>query len=261
MLISLDRFLRFGTEGTVCPAIEPAYTPDQAGRSAREIRAQGREAIARIRLGGRPLARAYALALAASLGDTPTRQAALDALPHVATTSRQLFAFCEGCRGLRGWGRAMRRGIASWYTSRPADEVEALISELPEVGGWSHRDLLRLAHPVPPTAEHEAMLGRVVGGQIPDRDGPATHGRDAHATVENTVDGFEAIAPPFPVVVVTDSQVWTPRQTPTELVNGRGKLVIVAKCGAMFGEQTDPNILLIEGYGPDVPALIADFIA
>lgn len=260
MLTALDRFLRFGTEGTVCPAIESAYAPDRVPQSAASIREHGAEAVQRIQQGGRPMAQAYALALAASIGDTSTRRVALAVLPQVAQTSRQLFAFCEGCRGLRGWGRAMRRGIADWYTSRPAAEVEMLIAALPEQDGWSHRDLLRLSHPVPPTPEYEALFGRVVAGDVPQNE-LAGNGEKCDGPSFRTVSSFEAIAPPFPLVVDTESLLWTPSQSPTELVAGRGKLVVLARNGAMFGEQSDPNILLIDGYGPDVPGLIAAFMA
>lgn len=245
----------------MCRAVERVYVPEQAPQTAREIRERGLEAVVRIQEGGRPLARVFALALAASFGDGPTRKSALDILPQIASTSRELFAFCEGCRGLRGWGRGLRRGLAAWYTSRPVDELESLVMELPAWEGWSHRDLLRLAHPVPLTAEHEALFAKIAAR--PERPIPPPTPMGSPVVPEldgvRVVDHFDDLR--GPVVVLTESVLWTPLESPVARLCGRGRIVVVALNGPMFGELPDPDVLVIDGYGPEVPGLIADFTA
>ena len=46
-----------------------------------------------------------------------------------------------------GWGRAMRRCIQQWYLNKQPKHLAILLTKYPQRGGWSHRDLLRLAHP------------------------------------------------------------------------------------------------------------------
>src|SRR5450432_3082758 len=49
---------------------------------------------------------------------------------------------------MRGWGRGLRRAIAGWYLARPVDELAYQAVKYQQRNGWSHRDLLRLAHPL-----------------------------------------------------------------------------------------------------------------
>ena len=60
----------------------------------------------------------FALAMAAGLGDEPTRQAALAALPDVCRTGTHLFHFATFVEEFRGWGRALRRAVGGWYAQR-----------------------------------------------------------------------------------------------------------------------------------------------
>jgi 60 kDa SS-A/Ro ribonucleoprotein len=95
----------------------------------------------------------FALALAASVGDDATRAAALAALPRVARIGTHLFQFAEAANALRGWGRALRRAVARWYVEQPVDRLALQAVKYGARGGWSHRDLLRLAHPVTPAED------------------------------------------------------------------------------------------------------------
>src|SRR6185312_9325143 len=89
----------------------------------------------------------YALALAAGLGDTETRQAALAALPQVARTGTHLFQFAVFVEGFRGWGRSLRRAVGRWYSAQPVDALAYQAVKYRQRQGVTHRDLLRLAHP------------------------------------------------------------------------------------------------------------------
>jgi 60 kDa SS-A/Ro ribonucleoprotein len=89
----------------------------------------------------------FALAAAAGLGDADGKRAALDALPWVARTGTHLFLFARYAEQFRGWGRGLRRGVGAWYTSKTVDDLAYQMVKYRAREGWSHRDLLRLAHP------------------------------------------------------------------------------------------------------------------
>ncbi|AVM60890.1 TROVE domain-containing protein [Actinomyces sp. oral taxon 897] len=87
----------------------------------------------------------FALAYATSVPQS--RDAALGALPQVARTGSHLFTFARYVEQFRGWGRGLRRAVGSWYTGRDADSLAYQAVKYRQREGWSHRDLLRLAHP------------------------------------------------------------------------------------------------------------------
>ncbi|KAK5966790.1 60 kDa SS-A/Ro ribonucleoprotein [Trichostrongylus colubriformis] len=46
-----------------------------------------------------------------------------------------------------GWGRLMRSTIQQWYASKSPEQLAMYLTKYRQRGGWSHRDLFRLAHP------------------------------------------------------------------------------------------------------------------
>jgi len=81
----------------------------------------------------------------------------LDAIPGVCRTGTHLFHFAGYVEQFRGWGRGLRRGIASWYERENVDALAYQAIKYRQRDGWTHDDLLRLAHPTPPTPEHAAL--------------------------------------------------------------------------------------------------------
>jgi 60 kDa SS-A/Ro ribonucleoprotein len=168
----VDRFLILGTEGGTYYISEQKLTRDHAANLLERIREDGRRVLSRVvevsQSGRAPKndAAIFALALCASFGDTETRQAAFEALPRVCRIGTHLFQFIAECEELRGWGRGLRKAVARWYSNMPADELTYQAIKYQQRGGWSHRDLLRLAHPVPPTDEHKALFKWIVDDEL-----------------------------------------------------------------------------------------------
>lgn len=150
----LDRFLILGTEGGSYYAGERALTVENAEAVMRCIAADGPRAVRRIAelsesgRAPKPAPAIFALALATALGDVAVKQAAFAALPRVARTGTQLFQFADAVQEMRGWGRGLRRAVARWYLARPVDEIAYQAVKYRQREGWTHRDLLRLAHPL-----------------------------------------------------------------------------------------------------------------
>ena len=88
----------------------------------------------------------YALACAISDSDPNTRRLAAQALPLVARIGTHLYHFVAYAETMRGWGRTMRWAISNWYAQKP-DQLALQAIKYRQRDGWSHRDLLRLAHP------------------------------------------------------------------------------------------------------------------
>lgn len=89
----------------------------------------------------------YAIAMAAAFGTPETRKAALDALPIIVRTGSDLLFFVNAfCKLWGGWGRAIKRAINQWYTSRPLDHVVYQVLKYPNRHTWTHADVMRMSH-------------------------------------------------------------------------------------------------------------------
>ena len=176
----LRRFLILGSEGGSYYASEWTLTRENAQAVERCLAADGPRTVAEIvRVSDEGRApkndpAIFALAMAAGLGDEPTRKSALEALPQVARTGTHLFQFATFVEGFRGWGRSLRRAVGRWYVARPVEALAYQAVKYRQREGVTHRDVLRLAHPAErvsagnPTLEvssgHARLLEWIVRG-------------------------------------------------------------------------------------------------
>ncbi|MFL5862274.1 MAG: TROVE domain-containing protein [Solirubrobacteraceae bacterium] len=166
----LDRFLILGAEGGSYYATERTLTRDNAQAVLRCLQLDGRRVVSRIveisDQGRAPKndPALFALALAAKLGDVETRRAAFAALPRVARIGTHLFHFAEYVKALGGWGRGTMRAFARWYTDMEAGRLAHQAVKYQSRDGWSHRDLLRKAHPVAKDERQQAIFHWMVKG-------------------------------------------------------------------------------------------------
>lgn len=165
----LERFLVLGAEGGSYYATEAKLTRENATSLLECARLDTNRTISLIcqvsTLGRapKPDPAIFALALLASINEPEaipqfgsTKYAnpvtistmALDAVSVVCRTGTHLFQFVEIVNELRGWGRALRRAVGNWYLSKSASDIAYQVTKYAQRNGWSHRDVLRLAHPV-----------------------------------------------------------------------------------------------------------------
>jgi len=165
----LRRFLVLGTDGGTYYATERQLTKANAEvvlAWARDRTSELVEEVVSISTAGRAPRNnpaLFALAAAAALGDAEGRKAALAALPKVARTGTHLFLFAGYVEQFRGWGRGLRRAVADWYLTKPVDAVAYQAVKYRQRDGWSHRDLLRLAHPATDEAERKQLFDWICG--------------------------------------------------------------------------------------------------
>lgn len=150
----LERFLILGSEGGTYYVSEQDLTKQNVDNVRACIATDGLrtvKTIAEISEAGRAPKNdpaLYSLALAASYGgDEKVRAAALAALPRVARIGTHLFTFAAYIDAMRGWGPSLRHAIAAWYLNKPLDKIAYQLVKYQQRNGWSHRDLMRLAHP------------------------------------------------------------------------------------------------------------------
>ena len=106
----------------------------------------------------------FALALVAAHGDPEAKALAFQNLAKVCRIGTHLFHFAEYVNALRGWGRGLRNAVGRWYLEQEADELAYQVVKYQQRDSWSHGDLLRLAHPKAPSAEHEAVFRWILAG-------------------------------------------------------------------------------------------------
>ncbi len=107
----------------------------------------------------------FALALAVADKHKDISAYALSKLSVVARIPTALFSFAEYVQSLRGWGRALRSGVADWYLSKPAEKLAYQLAKYQSRNGWSNADLLRLSHANPELQpDHKILLNWAVKG-------------------------------------------------------------------------------------------------
>lgn len=162
----VTRFLLLGRVGSVYSASTPKSSPSVTTTTTAEIslciesviaNGQGQQLldeVGRSRFTVSRTATAYVLAVCSVSTDEKIMAAALDVLPSVCPTSKDLLAFvhareslCKTLKNASGWGRALRRAVRRWYEDKsPMDLALKCANRLLVQDGWTHRDVLRLAH-------------------------------------------------------------------------------------------------------------------
>lgn len=247
----LERFLILGSEGGTYYIKEHALTRENTAVVERCIHEDGARAvgmIAAISKAGRAPKNdpaLFALALAASLGDDATRRLALQELGDVARTGTHLFHFLEYIQGLRGWGRALRRAVAHWYTSFDADDLAYQVVKYQQRDGWSHRDALVLAHPKSEALNavfRWVMTGEIEGTpaliQALDRARKAESEEEIVRLIGDTRLPWEAI----PTQWLKSAAVWKallPALPMTALLRNLGRMTA---CGALTEKSEEAEI-------------------
>src|SRR5262249_35100822 len=97
-------------------------------------------------------------------GDAQAKAHAFANVAKVCRIGTHLFHFAEYVNALRGWGRGLRNAVGRWYVSREADQLAHQAVKYQQRDGWSHGDLLRLAHPKAPSPQHDAVFRWMLNG-------------------------------------------------------------------------------------------------
>lgn len=149
------RFLILGSEGT-------AYQSGQklSKESAKVIVKLAEtdstalvDLIVSVSLGGRAPKQdpaLFALAIASSYGSDDNKRYARAQLSKVARTGTHLFLFVGYVKQFRGWGRGLRSAVAAWYLDKDIDKLAYQTVKYQNREGYTHGDVMRLAHPARP---------------------------------------------------------------------------------------------------------------
>jgi 60 kDa SS-A/Ro ribonucleoprotein len=166
----LDRFLILGAEGGTYYITERDLVKQNHDALVRCITQDGVRAVNRIveisDAGRAPKndPAIFALALVVTHGDAQAKAHAFANLGKVCRIGTHLFHFAEYVNAMRGWGRGLRNAVASWYVEREADDLAHQAVKYQQRDGWSHGDLLRLAHPKAPSPQHDAVFRWMLNG-------------------------------------------------------------------------------------------------
>jgi 60 kDa SS-A/Ro ribonucleoprotein len=166
----MQRFLILGTEGSTYYATEKEMTLDACKRTQACIDQDGQRAVRMIvdvsKNGRAPKndPAIYSLALCLSADNVETKQAAEKAVLEVCRTGTHILHLCEYLKGQRGWGRIARRALARWYgtRSRTPEDLAYQLLKYRQRDAWSHRDAIRLSHPVSSNPVKRALFEGVV---------------------------------------------------------------------------------------------------
>jgi 60 kDa SS-A/Ro ribonucleoprotein len=196
----LDRFLVLGAEGGTYYASERTLTEDNARSVLQCLALDGARTVDRIEVmssSGRAPKNdpaIFALALASSLGDAALKAKAFEAMPRVCRTGTHLFQFVRDVRVFRSWGRGLRRAVAGWYNTLSPDKLALQVAKYGQRGGFTHRDLLRLAHVKAATPSHDAIFRWATGGGSSALDRKSKHGAPLERSkLPALLGAFEAV--------------------------------------------------------------------
>lgn len=186
----LERFLILGADKNSYYVSAEKLSFDNATNVVNMIKAgKGRQVVDKvveISDAGRAAKNApavFALALVAVLGDDVAKKAAYDALPKVCRTATDMFAFTDILDKNGKWNAAAKRGVANWYLSKSNDQIAYQAVKYQQRNGWSHRDVLRLAHVKPADDQMSALFHWIA----------KEHVRKDDVALPELIDTFEAL--------------------------------------------------------------------
>jgi 60 kDa SS-A/Ro ribonucleoprotein len=143
----------------------------------------------------------YSLArCAAEFNQPEIRDRAYEILPKIATTPTHLFMFlrfykhiCKEKHNSTGFNKKHRLAIGKWYLSHDITTLAKLITKYQNREGYTHTDVLRLAHIIPPSDEYSNLFKYILTKDIPE-DSEISDYLQAVKQLKTTTDVSEAVS-------------------------------------------------------------------
>jgi len=216
----LERFLILGSDAPSYYASARELTLSNADSMKTAIAENGFRAvdlIVDVSVNGRAYrndAALFALAMACDPANPKVAAYALAALPRVARIGTHLFQFAEFIEQFRGWGPALRRAVGNWYINQTVDDLAYQTTKYRQREGWTHLDLLRLAHPKTDDTERNSLFRWLSGRPVDAANLPAiitAYEMVKTATVKETIDLIKNANLPreaLPTEMLNEPKVW-----------------------------------------------------
>lgn len=186
----LERFLILGSEGNTYYATERKMTADNVScleRCLAEDSVRFLKTVVAISDGGRAPKNdpaLLALAVAMAKGGVEAKREAAAVLPKVARIGTHLFHFVDMIDGMRGWGPVLCGAVSNWYLTKPLDALAVQLLKYQARDAWSHKDVLRKAHPnARLTDGHSALFRYVTKGVVPEDSNPSSVRKAAYELI------------------------------------------------------------------------------
>lgn len=108
-----------------------------------------------------------------------------------------------------GWGRRMRRVVSTWYLSRSPMDLAFTCTKYRNREGWTHRDVLRLCHPVPveTAPQQHAVLHFLTKGTLVGVSADAASAMEDVETTTKTTTSKKRSLKLAPPVLAEDDEV------------------------------------------------------
>jgi 60 kDa SS-A/Ro ribonucleoprotein len=186
----------------------------------------------------------------------------------VCRTGTHLFQFAAFVQTFRGWGRALRKGMAGWYQTRDARGLAYQVIKYRQRDGWTHTDTLRLAHPKPISGTHGAIYKWITQAE------EATWARDITpptdealafiwafeqvqkaqdvATVIKLIEAYDLPREALPTQWLNDAAVWEALLVKMPLSAMIRNLGVMAKIGLLTTLSDAEEVVLKRLGDPDL---------
>jgi len=250
----LHRFLVIGTEGGTFYLAEKPLTVENAQVVLKCIKKNGPRAVqiaTEVSVSGEAVKNSpaiFVLAMAVKYGDVATRRAAFGAMPKVCRIPTHLFEWQKYLDELGvGWGRGRRNATAAWYNERDLGKLAYQVVKYRNRHGYTHRDMLRLAHPIAPDQGHNALYGHLTQDTwIPDVPMPSVlqgylYAQTEDADVPALVNEYNLVREMLPTEALRDREVWEAllaKMPITALIRNLGKMTSLRMFDTAWNDNT-----------------------
>lgn len=215
----LERFLLLGVTGSTFYAGQRELTLqnlDVVGECIDEDAERAAQMAADISTAGRAKSNDPALYVLAR-----ARSAGLRHVSAVARTGTHILHFVNYASAFGGWGRAFKRTVAQWFTSRGVDVLAYQMLKYRQRDGWSMRNLLRLSHPKPRTPAYDALFRWACGYPVenlealPDQiRGYELAAKASSAELPGLIERYKLTREMVPTEALRSPDVWRALQLP-----------------------------------------------
>jgi len=250
----LHRFLVIGTEGGTFYLAEKPLTVENAQVVLKCIKKNGPRVVqiaTEVSVSGEAVKNSpaiFALAMAVKYGDVVTRRAAFEAMPKVCRIPTHLFEWQKYLDELGvGWGRGRRNATAAWYNERDLDKLAYQAVKYRNRHGYTHRDMLRLAHPVAPDRGHDALYGYIAQGNwktetlAPKALRGYLCAQAKNADIPALVNKYNLVREMLPTEALRDRRVWEAllvKMPITALIRNLGKMTSLGIFDTAWNDNT-----------------------